>query len=100
MYIWCVWVSQMATLNPFENTKIVDEAFLSPVVKEIDIHTSPELIELPIINEVAPSITQHKYYIIAGAFAVQKNADKMLAKLNSWNYNAELSVIIESDTVK
>ena len=30
------------------------------------------------------------YYIIAGAFAEQKNADKMLKKLNNKNYNAEI----------
>ena len=28
--------------------------------------------------------------IIAGAFAEQKNADKMIAKLKKWNYNTEL----------
>lgn len=28
------------------------------------------------------------YYIIAGVFAVEQNANRMLEKLNSWNYNA------------
>ena len=60
------------------------------LVKEIDIETPPEVIEPEIINEVTPTIEQHKYYIIAGAFAQQKNANKMLAKLNRWNYNAEM----------
>ena len=35
-------------------------------------------------------ISQKTYYIIAGAFAEQRNANKMLNKLNRWNYNAEI----------
>ena len=35
----------------------------------------------------AKIISQKTYYIIAGAFAEQKNANKMLNKLNGWNYN-------------
>ena len=33
---------------------------------------------------------QHTYYIIAGAFAEQKNANKMLQKLKRWNYDASI----------
>jgi cell division septation protein DedD len=82
--------SQMATLNPFANTEIVEEVSLPPVVKEIKIEASTEVIEPLVVNEVTPTIEQHKYYIIAGAFAEQKNANRMLAKLNRWNYNAEM----------
>jgi cell division septation protein DedD len=67
--------TQMATLNPFTTTKIVEE-----------------IIETPMIEEVAtPIITQqHTFYIIAGAFSKQRNADKMAAKLKKRNYNAEI----------
>ena len=82
--------SQMATLNPFANTEIVEEVSSPPVVKEIKIEVSTEVIEPLVVNEVTPTIEQHKYYIIAGAFAEQKNANRMLAKLNRWNYNAEM----------
>ena len=67
--------TQMATLNPFVTNEIVEE-----------------IIEIPMTEEVAtPIITQqHTFYIIAGVFAEQKNANKLLIKLNRWNYNAEM----------
>ncbi len=82
--------SQMATLNPFANTEIVEEVSSPPVVKEIKIEVYTEVIEPLVVNEVTPTIEQHKYYIIAGAFAEQKNANRMLNKLHRWNYNAEM----------
>ena len=80
--------SQMANLNPFTNSKteIVKEA----PTKEIEvpiveiIKTGKAKIVIPIITE------QHTYYIIAGAFAEQKNANNMLQKLKRWNYNASI----------
>jgi cell division septation protein DedD len=92
--------AQMATLNPFETTEIIEET--SPIIiakpveatpiKDIKIIESPKVIETPITEEVVtPIITQqHTFYIIAGAFAEQKNVNKMIAKLNKWNYNAEI----------
>ena len=67
--------TQMATLNPFATTEIVEE-----------------IIETPMAEEVATPITtqQHTFYIIAGAFSKQRNADKMAAKLKKRNYNAEI----------
>ena len=42
-------------------------------------------------KKIAPIIIpKQTYYIIAGAFTEQKNANKMLAKLKKWNYNTEL----------
>ena len=99
--------AQMATLNPFATTEIIEET--SPIIiakpaettpiKDIEIIESPKVIETPIIEEVVtPIITQqHTFYIIAGAFAEQKNANKMIAKLNKWNYNAE---IVEGGNLK
>ncbi len=72
--------TQMATLNPFTTTETITEV--------VEIITEKDLI----IKEVeTPVFTEQKtYYIIAGAFAEQKNANKMLNKLNRWNYNAEI----------
>jgi len=67
--------TQMATLNPFTTTEIVEE-----------------IIEMPMGEEIAtPIITQqHTFYIIAGAFSKQRNADKMMAKLKKQNYNTKI----------
>ena len=80
--------SQMANLNPFTNSKteIVKEA----PTKEIEVPIV-EIIETEKVEIVIPIITeQHTYYIIAGAFAEQKNANKMLQKLKRWNYDASI----------
>jgi hypothetical protein len=75
--------TQMASLNPFTPTKVIET---TNKIEEVVIIT-PKIIA----EEVAPVIISQKtYYIIAGAFAEQKNANKMLAKLNKWNYNATI----------
>jgi hypothetical protein len=79
--------TQMAGLNPFETNAIVEPVVeIIPKIK-VEVEATPIIIEeesIPII------ISQKTYYIIAGAFAEEKNANKMLNKLNSWNYNAEI----------
>jgi cell division septation protein DedD len=84
--------TQMATLNPFTNTVIVEEVIEITAEKIVEIEVAAEILEIPSIDEVAtPIITkEHTYYIIAGVFSEQKNANKMLNKLNRWNYNAEI----------
>ena len=92
--------AQMATLNPFASTEIVVEVIKSNAEKTVEIevvNTLPEEVEeeMPIIEipevEVAPEIiAEKKYYIIAGVFAKQKNANKMLHTLTNSNYNAEI----------
>ena len=80
--------SQMANLNPFTNSKteIVKEA----PTKKIEVPIV-EIIETEKVEIVIPIITeQHTYYIIAGAFAEQKNANKLLQKLKRWNYDASI----------
>jgi len=81
--------TQMASLNPFETTVIVEPVTeIIPAVK-IEVEATPivEIIE----EEIAPIIIpKQTYYIIAGAFAEQKNADKMIVKLKNWNYNTEI----------
>ena len=79
--------TQMAGLNPFETKAIVEPVVeIIPNIK-VEVEATPIMIEeesIPII------ISQKTYYIIAGAFAEQRNANKMLNKLNRWNYNAEI----------
>ena len=83
--------SQMATFNPFASTETVEKVIEPAAEKilELEVEAIPtsEVIEeesIPII------ISQKTYYIIAGAFAEQKNANNMLEKLNKWNYNATI----------
>ena len=86
--------TQMASLNPFENNIIAEP--ITEVIPEVKIEEEEEeeeeVEEVKIIEEeVAPIIIpKQTYYIIAGAFTEQKNANKMLAKLKKWNYNTEL----------
>ncbi len=80
--------SQMANLNPFTNSKT--EIVKKASTKEIEVPIV-EIIETEKVEIVIPIITeQHTYYIIAGAFAEQKNANKMLQKLKRWNYDASI----------
>ncbi len=84
--------TQMASLNPFTT--------LTTETNTVEVETTPELIieaevisPAPIVAEEEVKIeikaiaTQKTYYIIAGAFAEQKNADKMVKKLRNWDYN-------------
>ena len=81
--------TQMAGLNPFKNNAIIE-----PIVKIIP-EIKIEVKEVPIVEVIEEEsmpiiIYQKTYYIIAGAFAEQKNANNMLAKLNKWDYNATI----------
>jgi len=81
--------TQMAGLNPFKNNAIIEP--IVEIIPEIKI----EVKEVPIVEVIEEEsmpiiIYQKTYYIIAGAFAEQKNANKMLNKLNRWNYNSEI----------
>jgi hypothetical protein len=81
--------TQMASLNPFENSIIAEP--ITAVIPEVKIEVEAIPVVEIIEEEVAPIIIpKQTYYIIAGAFAEQKNADKMIAKLKRWNYNTEI----------
>ncbi len=81
--------TQMASLNPFETTAIIEP--VAEVIPEVKIEVEATPIVEIIEEEIAPiTISQKTYYIIAGAFAEQKNANKMIAKLKRWNYNTEI----------
>jgi len=72
--------------------QIITQAVEVITEKGIIIEVETEIMETPIIEEVEALVftEQKTYYIIAGAFAEQKNANKMLNKLNKWDYNAEI----------
>ena len=88
---------QMANLNPFTNTskteaatptKVISE---TPVVKIIENVKTKEIMS-PIIIE------KNTYFIIAGAFSEQKNANQLMQKLKRWNYDA--SIVEGSDLIR
>ena len=67
--------TQMANMNPFvKKTEIINNT------------TSPEK-DLIITN---PIIQTHKYYLIAGSFLEEENANRMFSKLKKWGYDAEI----------
>lgn len=86
----------MATFNPFTKNEISENIINPSLEKEIDVTVEKseiDAIDYVIIEDLekSPVITaQNKYYIIAGAFAEEKNANKMVNKLKAWNYNAEI----------
>jgi len=82
--------TQMASLNPFENSIIAEPK--TEVIPEVKIEVeAAQIVEIIEEEEVEPIIIpKTTYYIIAGAFSEKKNANKMLAKLKKWEYNTEL----------
>ena len=74
----------MATLNPFTSNEIIIEPNRKPPL-EIKVDATP--IDEETLTVV---ITKKTYYIIAGAFAEQKNANKMHSKLVNWNYSPDI----------
>lgn len=89
--------TQMATFNPFASNKyveIVEYTNSTNIESEIETSKNENFENLAIdIAEEEISLMDFSvktYYIIAGAFAEQKNANKMLKKLHNKNYNAEI----------
>ena len=87
--------SQMANLNPFvsNNTEIVVESSnkIEAEIPIMEISEEDVGVIIPKEESILPTIQKkHTYYIIAGAFAERENADKLLRKLKSWNYNASI----------
>jgi hypothetical protein len=92
--------TQMATLNPFASTEIVEEVIKSNAEKTVEI----EVVNTPITNiieellvikipeaEVFSVITPEKtHFLIVGAFADQKNANNMLNTLYNSNNSPEI----------
>lgn len=89
--------TQIANVNPISFKKDNVTVLKDQGNKEIKIkqEIQPEIIN----NEVSQVfkeviIPSQKFYIIAGAFSIEKNAKKLKNRLNSWNYN---SSIIKND---
>ena len=90
--------TQMATLNPFVITEIVEKVAEPAVKKNTKPVESSKIIEMPLVQEMLlveevaiPIIKQqHTFYIIAGAFSKTKNAQRLQAKLNNLKYNSEI----------
>ena len=82
---------QMATFNPFSSSVIVDKNIVSNTEKTLRNSLEAVTNKNNVVEKnTATIISQKKYYIIAGSFREQKNAKRMLAKLNKWEYNASL----------
>lgn len=85
--------TQIANVNPISFKKDNVTVLNNQNSKEIIINKQiqPEIIN----NEVSQVfkeviIPSQKFYIIAGAFSVEKNANKLKNRLNSWNYNSSI----------
>jgi hypothetical protein len=84
--------TQMANLNPFENNLTTEPTILTNAELKSEVAASPIVEFIEEKKEVVPVITLQKttYYIVVGAFAEKKNANKMLEKIKKWNYNAKI----------
>ena len=85
--------TQIANVNPISFKKDKVTTLKDQGNKEIKIkeEIQPEIIN----NEISQVfeeviIPSQKFYIIAGAFSVEKNANKLKNRLNSWNYNSTI----------
>lgn len=79
---------EMATFNPFYSSEKIEPAIINIPNKKIDVKINTILINQ---KDTTPTIISKKtYYIIAGAFTKQKNAQKMHHKLLNWNYKSEI----------
>ena len=80
--------TQMAAFNPFTKSKITENIIENNTEQKLAIETVEDIL---IIEEEIPVVMPQKiHYIIAGAFAEQKNANKLLNKLKNSNYNPEI----------
>ena len=87
--------NQIAELNPlsFFETKVEEKVEKTIPTKEIK-----KEIERPILSVPVEVIAEKKFYIIAGAFGVEENANKLKARLNSWDYNS--TIIKKNDIMR
>ena len=80
--------TQMADLNPF-NTEVEENTSIA--IAEINKKVNTPILNIEIDNtDMKPVLVEQKHYIIAGAFSIEKNATKMMNKLNRWNYNSTI----------
>ena len=82
--------TQMASLNLFSSNSTNSEKAITVPAKTIIKENVNPVKKIAVVKKTLPIVTQKKYYVIAGSFTVQKNANKMLAKLKRWDYNSEI----------
>ena len=87
--------TQMASLNLFSSNNNVE--LTTPKSKNnITSSISSELFEKPLKKEIIDEekniefLPKETYHIIGGVFSEEKNAKRMLEKLNKWQYNAKI----------
>ena len=85
--------TQIANVNPISFKK--DNVTVLKDQGNKEIKTKQEIQPEIINNEVSQVfkeviIPSQKFYIIAGAFSIEKNANKLKNRLNSWNYNSTI----------
>lgn len=79
---------EMATFNPFASPEKIETPIINIKNEEFDVKKNTIIVDK---KDIKPTIISKKtYYIIAGAFSKQKNAQKMHRKLLNWNYNSEI----------
>lgn len=89
--------TQMASFNLFktEASKTITKKEIieitTPIANKKEIILSSDKEEKPLIHPVS-------YHIIGGAFLERKNAERLLSKLNKWNYNA--TIINENNLIR
>ena len=84
---------EMASLNPFSNSEKTEEN-IDKITNEINYNINSENVEMQIDKieneKILPIVNDQKFYIVAGAFAERKNANKMFDKLKNWNYDPQI----------
>ena len=84
---------EMASLNPFSNTEKTEEN-INKIKNETIYNINSENTEMQIEEieneKILPIVNDQKFYIVAGAFAERKNANKMFDKLKNWNYDPQI----------
>jgi len=85
--------NQIAELNPLSIFKSEKKEI---PVSNIIIKEVKKEIEKPSVVIEKEQVSKKQYYIIAGAFSVEANANKLQSRLNKWNYN---STVIRGENI-
>ena len=84
---------EMASLNPFSNSEKTEEN-IAQTTNETNYNINSENADMQIDKieneKILPIVNDQKFYIVAGAFAERKNANKMFDKLKNWNYDPQI----------
>ena len=85
--------NQIAELNPLSIFKSEKKEI---PVSNIIIKEVKKEIEKPSVVIEKEQVSKKQYYIIAGAFSIEANANKLQSRLNKWNYN---STVIRGENI-